>query len=77
MKFELTEEMKEKLKSCKTPEEILELAKANNIEISLEEIQKAFSRKEKLLTRDELETVAGGCCSGACPEMEVPCTYMF
>ncbi len=66
MKFELTEELKTKLKACKTPEEVLALAKENNMEISLEEIKAAFYANKKELSDDDLDNVAGGCCDKTC-----------
>lgn len=70
MKYELTEELKAKLKACKTPEEVLALAKENNMEISLEEIKAAFGGSGQELPDDDLDMVAGGCCSGACKQLE-------
>ncbi len=46
----LTPELKEKAKACKTPEDILELAKAEGYELSDEEI----------------EGISGGWCPGNC-----------
>lgn len=75
MKFNLTEEQKAKLKACKTPEEVLALARENNIEVSLEEIKAAFCGNNQELSDDDLDNVAGGCCVEACKEMEPYCGF--
>ena len=61
MKF--TDEMLEKAKTAKSAEELLEMAKAENIEISAEEAAKAFAELNKTgeLSDEELDNVAGGC----------------
>ena len=62
MKF--TDEMIEKAKNAKTAEELLELAKAENIEMTAEEAAKTFAdlHKSGELSDDELDNVAGGLC---------------
>jgi|GEM_PF-3451756 len=61
MKF--SNEMIEKAKTAKSAEELLAMAKAENIEISAEEAAKAFAELNKTgeLSDDELDNVAGGC----------------
>ncbi len=61
MKF--SNEMIEKAKTAKTAEELLEMAKAENIELSAEEAAKAFDglNKNGELSDEELDNVAGGC----------------
>lgn len=61
MKF--TDEMLEKAKTAKTAEELLEMAKTENIELTEEEAAKAFEELNKNgeLSDEELDNVAGGC----------------
>ena len=60
MKF--SNEMIEKAKTAKSAEELLAMAKAENIEISAEEAAKAFAELNKTgeLSDEELDNVAGG-----------------
>ena len=53
----------EKAKTAKTAEELLAMAKAENIELSAEEAEKAFAELNKTgeLSDEELNNVAGGC----------------
>lgn len=60
-KIQLTEELKAKLKDCKTAEEVMELSKANGLDISLDEAKLAFAKSE--LSSEDLDKVAGGCCT--------------
>ena len=64
MKF--TKEMIEKAKTAKNAEELAEMAKAENIELSTEEAEKAFAELHKSgeLADEELDNVAGGGCGG-------------
>ena len=59
----LTKELIEKAKTANTAEELLAMAKAENIELSAEEAEKAFSELHKSgeLSDEELNNVAGGC----------------
>ena len=68
MKF--TDEMLEKAKTAKSAEELLAMAKAENIEISAEEAAKAFAELNKTgeLSDEELDNVAGGCGKEEIPE---------
>ena len=61
MKF--SNEMIEKAKTAKTAEELLEMAKAENIELNAEEAAQAFAKMNKNgeLSDEELDNVAGGC----------------
>ena len=71
-----TNEIIEKAKTAKSAEELLELAKAENIELSAEQAEKAFAELNRTgeLSDEELDNVAGGCgglpssypSSGAC-----------
>ena len=58
-KFNLTDEQKAKIKNCKTPEEILELAKAEGVE----------------LTPDQLDAVSGGACGSFWDTVNSGCDY--
>ena len=68
--MKLSEALIEKAKSAKTAEELIEFAKAVNIELSAEEATKAFAELHKSgeLSDDELDNVAGGCGEEEIPE---------
>ena len=72
MKF--TDGMLEKAKTAKSAEELLAMAKIENIEISAEEAAKAFAELNKTgeLSDDELDNVAGGCGRDYEPSGETP-----
>ena len=72
MKF--TDEMLEKAKTAKSAEELLAMAKIENIEISAEEAAKAFAELNKTgeLSDEELDNVAGGCGRDYEPSGETP-----
>ena len=60
----LTPEMIEKAKAAKSAEELLALAKENNIEMTADEAKIYYAQlnpKSGELDNDELETVVGGC----------------
>ena len=61
--MKLSKELIEKAKTAKTAEELLAMAKAENIELSAEEAEKAFAELNKTgeLSDEELNNVAGGC----------------
>ena len=61
MKF--SNEMIEKAKTAKTAEELLEMAKAENIELNAEEAAQAFAKMNRNgeLSDEELDNVSGGC----------------
>ena len=58
-----SKELIEKAKTAKTAEELLAMAKAENIELSAEEAEKAFAELNKTgeLSDEELNNVAGCC----------------
>ncbi len=60
----MTNELIEKAKECKSAEELLALAKENNIEMTAEEAaeQYAMLHNEGELSDDELDGAAGGGC---------------
>ena len=69
----LTPEMIEKAKTAKTYEELLEIAKANKLEITADEAATYFAQlnpKSGELDDDALDGVAGGC--GGSGETYVP-----
>ena len=59
----LTPEMIEKAKAAKSAEELLEIAKANNIEMTADEAKTYFAQLNAygVVADDELDMVAGGC----------------
>ena len=62
----LTPEMIEKAKAAKTAEELLELAKANGVEMTADEAATYFAQlnpKSGELDDDDLDAVAGGACA--------------
>ena len=61
--MKISKELLKKAKTAKTAEELLEMAKAENIEISAEEAAKAFAELHKTgeIADEELDNVAGGC----------------
>ena len=58
----ISKELLEKAKTAKTVEELIEMAKAENIELSAEQAAKAFAELNKSgeLSDEELDNVAGG-----------------
>ena len=62
----ISKELLEKAKMAKTAEELLEMAKAENIELNAEEAAQAFAKMNKNgeLSDEELDNVAGGGCPG-------------
>ena len=72
--MKLTREMMEKAKTAKSMQELLEMAKAENIELSAEEAEKAFAELHKTgeLSDNELDNVSAGCYeSGDTPKFSV------
>ena len=72
--MKLTREMMEKAKTAKSMQELLEMAKAENIELSAEEAEKAFEKLNKSgeLSDDKLDNVSAGCYeSGDTPKFSV------
>ena len=62
----LTPEMIEKAKAAKSAEELLELAKASNVEMTADEAATYFAQlnpKSGELDDDDLDAVAGGACA--------------
>ena len=69
----ITKELFEKAKTAKSAEELLAMAKAENIEISAEEAAKAFAELNKTgeLSDEELDNVAGGCSPSDPPKYNI------
>ena len=61
--MKLTKELIEKAKTANTAEELLAMAKAENIEMTAEEAAKVFAELHKTgeLSDEELDNVSGGC----------------
>lgn len=59
----ISNELLEKAKKAKSAEELLEVAKSENIEFSPEQADKVYAELHKTgeLSDDELDNVAGGC----------------
>ena len=59
----ISKELLKKAKTAKTAEELLEMAKAENIELNAEEAAQALAKMNKNgeLSDEELDNVAGGC----------------
>ena len=59
----ISKELIEKAKTAKSAEELLAMAKAENIELTEEQAAKAFAELNKTgeLSDEELDNVAGGC----------------
>ena len=70
--MKISKELLEKAKTAKSAEELLAMAKAENIELTEEEAAQAFAKMNKNgeLSDEELDNVSGGCggypSSGAC-----------
>ncbi len=69
MLIQFTPEMMEKIKACKSAQELFELAKENGFELSKEEAEKQFADINKTgdISDEELGNVSGGGCSGEVP----------
>lgn len=61
--MQFSKELIEKAKTAKTAEELLAMAKAENIEMTAEEAAKVFAQLHKTgeLSDEELDNVSGGC----------------
>ena len=68
----ISKELIEKAKTAKSAEELLEMAKAENIELTEEEAAQAFAKMNKNgeLSDEELDNVSGGC-KGRTPKFSV------
>ena len=73
-KANLSEEVIAKAMQCETPEQLIELAKSEGIELTLEEAKAYLSELDDIeLDSKQLQKVAGGCygeCSTYCPNYD-------
>ena len=69
----ISKELIEKAIQAKTAEELLEMAKEENIELTVEQAAKAFAELHKAgeLSDEELDNVSGGCSPSAPPKYHV------
>lgn len=69
--MKLSKELLEKAQTAKSPEELIQMAKTENIDLSAEEAAKAFAKLNASgeLSDEELDNVAGGC-SPSDPEIQ-------
>ena len=70
----ISKELIEKAIQAKTAEELLEMAKAQHIELTVEQAAKAFAELNKTgeLSDEELDNVSGGCGRDYEPSGETP-----
>ena len=70
----ISKELIEKAKTAKSAEELLAMAKAENIELTEEQAAKAFAELNKTgeLSDEELDNVSGGCGRDYEPSGETP-----
>ena len=71
--MKISKELLEKAKTAKTAEELIEMAKAENIELTVEQAAKALAELNKSgeLSDEELDNVSGGCSPSAPPKYHV------
>ena len=66
-KANLSEEVIAKAMQCETPEQLVELAKSEGIDLTLDEAKAYLSEMDDIeLDRKQLKAVAGGYCSNDC-----------
>ena len=70
----ISKELLEKAKQAKTAEELIEMAKEENIELTEEQAAKAFAELNKAgeLSDEELENAAGGGCGDSNKSGDTP-----
>ena len=70
----ISKELLKKAKTAKTAEELLAMAKAENIELTVEQAAKAFAELNKTgeLSDEKLDNVSGGCGRDYEPSGETP-----
>ena len=71
--MKISKELLEKAKTAKKAEEQIEMAKEENIELTVEQAAKAFAELHKAgeLSDEELDNVSGGCSPSAPPKYHV------
>ena len=72
--MKISKELLEKAKTAKSAEELLEMAKTENINFTAEEAAKAFAELNKTgeLSDEELDNVAGGGCGDSNKSGDTP-----
>lgn len=66
-KANLSEDLIAKAMQCETPEELVELAKTEGYDLTLEEAEAYLDEMDDFeLDREQLKSVAGGYCPGDC-----------
>ena len=82
--MELNKELLEKAKAAETAEQLLEIAKAEGVEMTAEDAEKAFARLHKsgVLADEELDNVSGGGCNskyspGGAQEREEDVVFLY
>ena len=74
-KANLSQEIIAKAMQCETPEQLVELAKSEGIDLTLEEAQAYLSEMDDFeLDSQQLKAVSGGWCSHT-PDCLGDCTY--
>lgn len=75
--MKLSKELLEKAQTAKSPEELIQMAKTENIDLSAEEAAKAFAKLNASgeLSDEELDNVAGGCSPPDPPKYNIGTTY--
>ena len=71
--MKLSKELLEKAQTAKSPEELIQMAKTENIDLSAEEAAKAFAKLNASgeLSDEELDNVAGGCSPSDPPKYNI------
>ncbi len=75
--FQKATELFQKAKACKSPDEILALAKENGVEMTVEEAAEKYAalHNEGELSDSELEGAAGGSCYDEHGRLQTTCGY--
>lgn len=70
----ISKDLLEKAKTAETAEELKELAKAEGVDLTADEAEKAFAKLQRIgeLADSELDNVAGGDCGGKGPSGDTP-----
>ena len=72
----LSEEVIAKAMQCETPEQLIELAKSEGIELTLDEAQAYLSEMDDIeLDCKQLKTVAGGWCADCACNIDDTCKF--
>ena len=75
-KANLSEELIAKAMQCETPEQLVELAKSEGIDLTLDEAQAYLAEMDDVeLDRQQLKAVAGGWCADCVCDVDESCQY--